>query len=399
MAMKCRMRDSFLTLLGIAGLLVYVLACRPSFSPDGTKVVFPVVDNKARRTSIVLYDIKRKTLETMAVFASTKNTGEDKDEVLAYSVQWLPPGQHVLVNGISLIMTLAVGSQSPARILTLDEKLDAGSLILPPPMIGNHQFLISKIKEQERDAKGEMLQVEKPALMRINLQTWETKFLPIRLECSLFSNGTQLFYSGQIHDGDQKAYEIGRLDMETGTQTALLQLKEKEYGELDGFVSLNRAGDRFAIGSLYQDEIRIVLIRGNSVEKMIPVTAKGSPVKIGNMEWSADEKSLYAAYTREVDKDGNIQFGVLEVPLNGGSTHEMPLFTGKLSDDDLLYFPIALSPDGRRIAASSLSFGSDEEIQPQDRALYLVDLSSSKWKVVKVAVPLPSPAKTEAGKK
>jgi hypothetical protein len=397
--MKSRIRDTVLTLLGITALIVYVLACRPSFSPDGTKVVFPLIDRKARQTSVVVYDVKKKTVETIAAASSTKNSGEDKDEVLAYSAQWLPQGRQVLANGISLIMILPVGSQSPTRILTLDDKLEAGSLIMPPPVIGNYQFLVSSTSVQEKNEKGQTVTVDKPAILRVNLDTWDTVTTRIRMNVNLIGNGTQLFYTGETQNGDQDVYEIGRLDPEKVTQNALLQLRKEEYGELTGFLSPNKKGDRFAITAHLDDAARVLLVRGSVVEKVLSVAGKESGIRIGNAEWSPDEKKIFAAFIKKLDKDGNAQFGILEVPLDGGSIHELSLFTGKSTDDTLWFYQIALSPDGRQVAASSVCVGSDGDIKPQDHALYLVDVSSSAWNVTKVPVPFPSEPKSGADKK
>jgi hypothetical protein len=388
--MRSKIRDACFTLLGIAGLMVYVLGCAPSFSPDGTKVAFPVINNQAGQTSIVVYDIEKKTFETLAVFAGTKNEG-DGDEVLAYSVQWMPRGQQVLINGMSLITIMPVGSQGHARTLLLN-KAKASVPILPPPVIGDYQYVFPK---------GD----NPPALLRVNLQSWETQSIPIKyageLGGDLFSDGTQLYCTGKIDNNGQTVYEIIKLNGEDGTQTVLLQLSKDECGELTGFFRLNQAGDRMAIGFTYLDGGKIVLVRGNSMERMIPVGVMGGWIKIGKLEWSTDEKSLFASFVKMLDDEGNAQFGVIEVPLHGGNTHEMPLFTGKSSseDDELLYFQIALSPDGKKIAASSLSFESKTDLEPQDRALYLVDMSHPQWEVTKVPMPLLSASKAEAGKR
>jgi hypothetical protein len=389
--MKSRIRDCFLTVLGIAGLMVYVLGCGPSFSPDGTKVAFPVIDWEAKQTAIVVYDIYKKTFETLAVFAGTGFSRDDKAEALTYSVQWMPRGQQVLINSSSLIAILPVVSQGSAQILPLNEE-PASLPILPPPVIGNYQYILPK---------GD----HPTTLLRVNLQSWETKSIPIKskgeLASNLFSNGKQLYCADKIDNEGQTVYEIIKLNGEDGTQTVLLQLNEYECGELTGFFRWNQIGDRLAIGSLYQGGGNVVLIRGNSMERMIPVGEQGSQIKIGKLEWSMDEKSLFAAFTKKLDDEDNAQFGVVEVPLEGGSAHEMPLFTGKLGKDidGISYFQIALSPDGRQIAASSLSFDPDAELEPQDRALYLVDMSHSQWEVTKVPMPVLSASKADAGKR
>jgi hypothetical protein len=389
--MKSRIRDSFLTLLGIAGLLVYVLACGPAFSPDGTKVAFPVIDNEAEQTSIVVYDIKKKTLDTVAVFkAAGKLSNDEKQAVLAYSVQWMPEGKQILINGNSLIMMLALGSKSPARTLTLNKEMEGGG-IMPWPVIGNHSFLVY----------GN----EKAAMLKLNLQSFETESFPIELESdegsAPFSDGKQICLVRKIQQEEQNVYKILELNRENGAPTLLATLDEKQCGKLESFFWLKLQGNRFATSSLYQEAAHIAIIRDGSVEKMIPVGPKGRKIQIGNLALSPDEKSIFAAFIKKLDEAGTDQFGVMEVPLNGENTREIALFTEDLNKDENgeLAFRIALSPDGRKIAASSLSFISDSELKPQDRALYLVDISRPQWKVTKIQVPLHAASIQAVGKK
>ncbi len=390
-----RVRDTLLTLFGIMALIVYVLACRPSFSPDGTKVVLPIMDAKTKVTSVVLYDLKKKSMETIFVSAPALT-----DENRAYSAQWLPDGKRVVVNGVSTIMILPLGSSNPTRFLPLEERVEGNSLELPAPVVGKYQFLLGKTSVQEKNEKGATVSVDKSALLQVNLETLDVKSAPIGFEGNLVGNGGQLFYIGKPENGDEGSYELGRLDTEKLTKIPLLQVKEKDSGEPTGFVTPNKNGSRFALMTKLEDAQRVLLVRGNVVEKTISVAARDSGIRLGNAEWSPDEKTLYLAYTKKVNEEELGQFGVLEVPLAGGRVRETPLFTAKPDkDNSLILFQIALSSDGRQIAATSACLGEENGVKAEERALYLVDLSNAKRKVTKVALPLPPVSGSAAEKK
>ena len=60
-------RASILPLIGLIALSAYILACRPGFSPDGSQVVYPVLDEKTNSFRIVVYDLKQKKNTTLFV--------------------------------------------------------------------------------------------------------------------------------------------------------------------------------------------------------------------------------------------------------------------------------------------------------------------------------------------
>jgi hypothetical protein len=391
---KPSVRDTLLTILGIAALIVYVLACRPSFSPDGTKVIFPTRNRKTKEAAVVLYDLKKKTLET--IFALPPMP---KKEDIALAVQWLPDGKQVLVNGVSFVAILPLGSSNPTRFSPLEENLDAGMLEITPPVIGKYQFIASKKSVTSKDEKGQTVSVDKPVLLRVNLETMEVQSVPNGIEGNLVAKGNQLYYIAQAKIGEDDAFELGRLDTEKLARTTILQLREKDCGELSGFMTPNRTASRFALTAKLEGAQRILLIRGNALEKTIPVTEKDIEIQLGNAEWSLDDATLFVTFAKDLNKDHLWQYGVLEVSIDGGSIREIPLFTVKNGKDGLVIFQIALSADGRRIAATSAFLSADNEIQPNDNALYLIDLGSSKRNVTKVPIPLPPGSESEVEKK
>jgi len=377
--MKPRILDACLTILGMAGLMVYVLACAPSFSPDGKKVAFPVMDYDDERTSIFVYDINKNKFETVAEFKNPNHKGDSEDDIdMAYSVQWMPDGKQILINGISLIMMLPVGSKGPTKTFQSQQDMKFWT-ILPPPIVGNYQFIVNP---------------DKPELYRINLQNWETQSFQLAFNHDdigiPFSDGEQLYFTVELEKEDQKFCSIMKMNAENGAYTPAAQINSEEFGELQGWSWLKLGGDRFATISKYQERVHLVLVRGNSIEKMIPIGERGSGIDIGNLVPSRNGRSIFAAFSYYDQHD---QFGVMEIPFDGGKTREMVLFTGDGPMDDqinAIAFHIALSPDGKKIAASSVSGLEYTALKPEDRALYLIDVSHPEWKMNRIRIPLPS---------
>src|SRR5512135_203994 len=121
-----KVRDHLLAFFGIVALIVYVLGCRPSYSPDGTKIVLPIMDAKTKVTSVVLYDLVKNSVETIFVSAPAS-----EEENRAYSAQWLSDGERVVINGVSTLLILPVGSPAPTRFLPLRESVEVSGLELP----------------------------------------------------------------------------------------------------------------------------------------------------------------------------------------------------------------------------------------------------------------------------
>jgi hypothetical protein len=107
---------------------------------------------------------------------------------------------------------------------------------------------------------------------------------------------------------------------------------------------------------------------------------------------------MYASFRSQAEAATNVSFGLLEIPLNGGSARRTMLLSGvgKRDDDSVLYFQIGLSNDGKTAAvASTYLAGDDEEFKADDCALFLIDLADPQRKVTKVRIPLPPKPKPD----
>ena len=98
-----------LGLLGILGMLASMLACRPSWSPDGSKILFPYYDPETHDVGVALYD--RATGKARSLFARQSARWDDRVVI----GQWERGGERaVLFSGERELLTLPVDSPRPA---------------------------------------------------------------------------------------------------------------------------------------------------------------------------------------------------------------------------------------------------------------------------------------------
>ncbi len=391
-----RNHDSFLALLGMIAVAAYVLACRPSFSPDGTKVAFPVFDKDARQSTVLVYDLRTKTMqeifkktllpeikEEKSPAASTQQSAaqkpsgplfasSDEDEQLILEVQWLADGKHLVVNDHSTAHIVPFGLADPIRTFQLGNELDAGGLVtMPPPVAGPYQVF---------SVEG--------FLVRVNLQTGDIFSVPTKDDYGLLGYQGGRIYCFALRDSNEQGadFELDTLDVESLTRTPLFHLKKDDLGGLEGFPAISRDGTRIAILGEVDDVPQIRLFRGDRLEKALTIAKKESDMEVGIAEWTSDGKVIFGAYRRKTNSDV-YQFGILEVPVSGEVIRETPLFTcGSDVDNWQDRFQVTLSPDGRTVAAASTGFGR-KDIKPEDHGLYLIDLGSPGRKPTKVTVP------------
>ena len=131
----------------------------------------------------------------------------------------------------------------------------------------------------------------------------------------------------------------------------------------------------------------MLLFRDNKLEKTLTLAKEDSGITVGNVEWSADGKTLYMAYAQEQD-NAPCRYGILEAPVDRGNAREIQLFTADSSDSWSATFQVAISPNGRTLAISSTCF-EKEDVKSEERALYLVDLGSAKLGILQSLLTRP----------
>lgn len=368
-----RERRATLVLIGLVSLSAYILACRASFSPDGSKILFPYGAVKTDEFGVAIYD--RETGESRSIFTHALPLAERSGNI-PVTAQWTPDGDNVILawgeeGGPDhlRLMLLPLEGKQPARFFAFPDREDLVLQLLNPlPVLGNRVFIGGR------------------TLTRLDLGTGEVTAAEVGGEVHLAGQGDQLYYMTR----SSSAYRFGRIDTEA---LALMPVFATVEIDLEfPILAVSRDGSSVAVSGKVGTEYRMVVFRDGELEKTVSLGATVEGREPGNNEWSPDGKTIYSAFGRKLETEDALEFGFLEVPLSGEGVREVSLFRVSTEEDDrrgVAGFQIALSPDGDTIVASNLHFG----VSQQDRALYLLDLTSSERKVTKVPMPLPTGGK------
>jgi len=382
-----RTRDAALTVIGFAAVLLYILACA-SFSPDGSKVLFPSNDPKTGGTVLAVYD--RGAHTTRALLAFPPAPGNDG----AYMIRpaWTPDGSHVVAlwgdnDDEFRITVLPISGKGPMRMLVVkDVKGDMASAILvPPPIVGSQLFI------------GEDGQIR-----RVDLQSGAELVKKIEGELLLVGQHDRIYCGRELSEkGKETRVEVGLVDADTLALTPLFETTEA--GGDPPFFAVSRDGARVALAGEKDSVPQILVFERNQLRNTIPIGSKADDMKLGFFQWSRDASTLFGVFRTKV-AETEYQLGVLEIPAAGGAARQIPLFrvTGK-EDSDVMTLQVDVSHDGKTLAAAStylqMSSGSkvQRRLKPQDVALYFIDLSRPDRKITKVPIPpLPAPVVAEA---
>ncbi len=391
-------RNGLKVMLGIVGLLAwmaYILACRPSWSPDGSKVLFPYYNPEADEAGVALYD--RNTGETRSIFVQSRRSG---DRLIP--VQWESDGARAIIwAGGRQLLLLPIDSGKPARRFRLPEDIEWQGR--PYPEVGGNLYLGDK------------------TLTRLNLETGEVKSRELEVDDDvvLFQGNNSVFYAKQVDTPEDESeegegsgdggIEIGELDLDGLTFQPLFELKERDLAahgvkEVLVFMDLEPSGSRIAMIGQGEDRDFIILCTRAGLQKVVAPEFPVEQYRLGNLQWAPDGKTIYAVVLTPTGKKYETQYSLGEIPVDGGSARLLPVtliqddFPGK--DYDLIVtLQIALSPDGATIATTTghLNSSSSEasayfhrnyrDLYLEDRALYLVDVQDPGRKVTKVPLP------------
>jgi hypothetical protein len=386
--MKTTTRNSMLALVGLASLAIYVLACT-SFSPDGTKILYPSYDPAITNFSVAIYDLNARKSETLFTFSMP----ESKPTFIR--AQWLPDGKAAALlvwpdgDSGSLAVILPVsGRRQPTRFFVLPAggKSDSeAAMVLPLPVTDQYLF-----------GMGD-------PLVRLNWITGEIKTNHFDPSPRLLSQGKAIFYLTE-QAGTNIPCEFGRLDPETMTLNPLFKIPPQNghaKQDLGIFMAVDSSARRVAVMDKVDDQFNLLICSQQGLEKKISLGSEGEFGTPGNLVWSPDGRRIYAAYHR--GKGESAQYGLAEIPLDGSAVRSVPILDlpakamkSRQVTESIFYFQIAVSPNGRKAAVASTyltDFIEDAQLRQEACGLYLIDLSHAARKITKVPVPVPAIAR------
>ena len=378
-----------LTLVGITGLVLFILACQPSWSPDGQKVLYSYWDAGAQKAAVALFD--RKTRKSRVIFEWSNE--EESGEVFLAGAQWTKDGAKAVISMYQeknlQLVALPIGSDAPLRTYTLQKVGEA--LTLPLPQIGDNLFVMSDQR-----------------WTRVNLVTGEvfSKEAGGTTDCLFYEARGRVIYFRQIEAEHQKTknmedgqaeqeqtlntYELGELNPKEMSLQATLtltsaDLKKKGITDFNGMLDEEPRSARFAASS--DTAAKVVVIGKNGIEKVLDAGIGEKEIKIGNPQWSRDGKTVFASALITHTEAKTAELAVVEVPLDGKGVRVDRIQKGPVDEfgsDFLSYEQIALSPDGKLIAVSN---GHVKELRPERRGLYLLDVSKESRPVTFYPAP------------
>ena len=360
-----------LGLLGILGMLASMLACRPSWSPDGSKILFPYYDPETHDVGVALYD--RATGKARSLFARQSARWDDRVVI----GQWERGGERaVLFSGERELLTLPVDSPRPARRIEVPSGVLCGAG--PWPVVKDHLFCCGA------------------RVFRIGL-----------LDGTVISRGyegvdkTMLLGDGQTilylrfmdKEPDFIGYELGRLDAESLDTNRLLRismeaLEAHGIQELEGSIAFEPEGDRLAMTATTERGPVVVVLGMDGIESIVVPALPVEAYKLGNVEWARDSERLFAAASSYGPEHGTTELSLAEISLADGESKLYPIVQIRKAYAFFEPFEIqiALSPDGATIAVAT-TYLDDGEVATEDRGLYLLALDEPEKAVTKVPWP------------
>jgi len=399
-------RDRMLAFIGLASLAIYVLACRPAFSPDGSKILVTASGGTNKQGHVLVYD--RKAAKWTPLLTVAQSPGGNG--ALVPSALWSADGKEVIAAWASdddrvMVSVLPVGGVGPTRLFQVDHPA-LPALMVPPALIVRPGL------------PAPYLLFGGESITALNLESGEADQQKLagndatnapKKTIYLVGQGKEVFY---LLGGD-KMLEAGRLDLESLRPSPLLQLQTTNE-DANPFLAVSKTSSRLALTRGDADNQSLLIYRRFQLERTLPFGATNNGIILGNLVWSVDGKTLYAAGFRPL-KPGpitkaihagysalraagfkptepttfDLQLSVCEIPLDGKPFRETPLFRIASAHDEtfLMLYQIALSPDGKTIAASAGLSADDQGTRERDRALYLLDLSRARRPVSRIAIP------------
>ena len=386
-------RDRILAAVGGTALLIYILACGPAFSPDDSKVLYPANDPRTGGAVLALYDRRARTSRALFTVPGEEpawlGSAWTQDGTRAV-VLWAG-GQHGSDKPGLLVASIPLQAGKPIRMFSVPELTsDQNDAIwaMPSAVIGSWLFVGAK-----------------DGIYRIDLEYGREVAVEVEGSPEVIGLRDRLYYVRNLPADDKQAgrVELGRVDPRSLKLSPLYVLAGSDNLGKEVFAA---SGDGKQLAVL--DGKQIVVYEDGNLRRTLPLAAAmegiGTPTTMA-LQWSRDASLLYLFFTKKLD-NGKIQVGIAEVSAGGGSIRAIPLFVVGGDGDGDSAMNLELSHDGKTLATAStymqtslenLAKGTPQALEPNDLALYFIDVSSPGRKITKVPIPpLPNVAPLKA---
>lgn len=390
------LRHSLLALTALAAITAYILACGTAFSPDDSKVLYTTINPRTGATGVAVYDRTTGRSQTI-LFPAFQDLQTLKPGPAILRPQWLPGGKDILAawlggNGTQKEdgLTLAVlpfGRTDPVKLFFLPEIKEPAQLLRHPLPIAGHFLFLTR--EGDSDTTS---------IIRLDLLTGELRAqtnLPAHILMSA-PHGDGVIYLTAVPSDDERG-EVGFLNPDTFARTPVFQmsadLPAPDFDDMKGFLAISRDGKRLAFIDPSDGKSVCRVLQGGKLLKTLPLPGNESDMAFGNAQFAPGGDVLYASFMDGGVGETNASFGVLELPLDGGTfrRHTLVSGLGKVDDSAALYFQLDVSKDGKTLAIAStyLAYEDTHKLKPADCALFLLNLADPQRAVTRVPVPLP----------
>jgi hypothetical protein len=184
---------------------------------------------------------------------------------------------------------------------------------------------------------------------------------------------------------------FGRLNPNTFALSPLANFTSAFADE--SFFAYDPAGKRCAFLEKTETLPKLVVLEDGKPVFQRPIGAEGDQLSFTSAAFSKGGDSILAGFVRTREEQPGSSSGLMEIPLADQPIREKVLLSGIEADhsEDALDFEFGLSHDGKTAAAAStyLARAKEQGFEPEDCALFFIDLSAPAWRVTKTLIPLP----------
>ncbi len=367
-----------LSLVAIAGFFLFIAACMPSWSPDGSQIVFDYRNPTTKEIGVALYDIGSGKTSTIYSYQP-----KSEDETFI-SAQWREDGRSIFAfvydSGLPSEQRSFLVEVTPTGELVRTIKFSNEGYYAPVPEVRGGLYLWGDTPIQ------------------VDLSTGQWKKIPDLNNIYFFRGPDEVLFVAQAGEEEPDLFAIGSVDPESLQAHNLKEFRipNTRQSEFETFIPppATDPSGRIAFPLVRKDQSSAIAIcdQNGLLRTLEPNLDPHS--QLGNLQWSPDGTALYAGVLGNVKKDSSV-WSIAEINAESGEitritpVSQMDVSKNDIDDNFFYHVPITISPDGRTIA-TNLAGAPAGNISDSDRALYLIELGGEKAKVTKIPYPAPA---------